>query len=70
VSTRGRPVGPIAWRHVRRSLVELEEKLSVAGADKARLQLNMHDKERQLLATVQATREDEWKKITEISNDK
>ena len=50
--------------------LELEEKIALLTADKAKLQLSIQGKEHHLLASVQAAREDEWKKISEITNEK
>ena len=52
------------------SRLELEEKLAALQSDKSKLQSTIQEKEHQLLTTVQATREDEWKKISEITNEK
>ncbi|CAF0971254.1 unnamed protein product [Rotaria magnacalcarata] len=49
---------------------ELEENIVLLTSDKAKLQLNIQEKEHNLLTSVQATREDEWKKISEITNEK
>lgn len=50
--------------------LELEEKISVLNSDKAKLQLNIQEKEHNLLRNIQSTREEEWKKISEITNEK
>ena len=39
-------------------------------SDKSRLQKTIQEKEHQLLTNIQLTREDEWKKISEITNEK
>ncbi|CAF1114562.1 unnamed protein product [Adineta ricciae] len=49
---------------------ELEEKIASLTSDKAKLQLTIQEKEHNLLTNVQAAREDEWKKISEITNEK
>ncbi|CAF3875567.1 unnamed protein product [Adineta steineri] len=49
---------------------ELEEKIGLLSSDKAKLQLVIQEKEHHLLTSVQAAREDEWKKISEITNEK
>ncbi|UJR07569.1 hypothetical protein I4U23_011856 [Adineta vaga] len=49
---------------------ELEEKIASLIADKSKLQLTIQEKEHNLLTSVQAAREDEWKKITELTNEK
>jgi hypothetical protein len=48
----------------------LEEKIAVLTSDKARLQLTVQEKEHHLLSNVQAVREDAWKAISEITNEK
>jgi hypothetical protein len=50
--------------------LELEEKIALLTSDKSKLQLIIQQKEHHLLTSVQATREDEWKKISEITNEK
>ncbi len=52
------------------SFLDLEERIAVLNSDKSKLQLNIQEKEHQLLASVQAAREEEWKKISEITNEK
>ncbi|CAF1558590.1 unnamed protein product [Adineta ricciae] len=49
---------------------ELEEKIASLSSDKTKLQLTIQEKEHNLLTNVQAAREDEWKKISEITNEK
>lgn len=50
--------------------LDLEEKLSTVNSEKTKLQLTIQEKEHQLLTSIQSTREDEWKKISEITNEK
>ena len=52
------------------SSLDLEEKISALNADKSKLQVTIQEKEHQLLTNIQSTREDEWKKISEITNEK
>lgn len=52
------------------SRLDLEEKLSAVNSDKNKLQLTIQEKEHQLLTNIQLTREDEWKKMSEITNEK
>lgn len=40
------------------------------NSDKSKLQLTIQEKEHQLLTNIQLTREDEWKKMSEITNEK
>ena len=51
-------------------VLEFEEKVAILTSDKAKLQLTIQEKEHNLLTSVQAAREDEWKKISEITNEK
>ena len=57
-------------RHRMCLYLELEEKIASLTSDKAKLQLTIQEKEHNLLTNVQAAREDEWKKISEITNEK
>ncbi len=61
-------MGCISWFY--KLLLELEEKVALLTSDKARLQLMIQEKEHHLLVNVQAAREDEWKKISEVTNEK
>ncbi|CAF1112719.1 unnamed protein product [Didymodactylos carnosus] len=56
--------------HFNLEIQNLNEKIMILESDKAKLQLNLQEKERLSLATIQATREEEWKKISEITNEK
>ncbi|CAF1452548.1 unnamed protein product [Rotaria sordida] len=49
---------------------ELEEKIAALTSDKSKLKLNIQEKEHNLLTSIQAAREDEWKNISEITNEK
>jgi len=50
--------------------LDLEERIALLTSDKSRLQLNIQEKEHQLLTSVQAVREEEWKKMSELTNEK
>jgi hypothetical protein len=50
--------------------LDLEEKIALLTSDKAKLQLTIQEKEHQLLTNIQAAREEEWKKISELTNEK
>lgn len=50
--------------------LELEEKIALLTSDKSKLQLSIQEKERQLVTSIQAAREEDWKKISEITNEK
>ena len=48
----------------------MEERIALFTADKSKLQLTIQEEEHHLLASVPAAREDEWKQISEITDEK
>ena len=48
----------------------MEEKISNMNSDKTKLQLLIQEKEHQILTIIQSNREEDWKKIQEITNEK